>query len=109
VSTHDLAGPHLTLLIGADGGRWHTAADAVAMTTLVPIVATRCGDDVEDLDGRFHAVHGITTSGAVLIRPDGHVVWRSRTAVADSFHALRAAVATSLGAPVSARDERMPA
>ena len=33
-----------------------------------------------DPSGRFCEAYGITLDGAVLIRPDGYVGWRSRTA-----------------------------
>ncbi|WP_345531261.1 hypothetical protein [Microbispora amethystogenes] len=33
-----------------------------------------------DVDGLFHAAYGITEAGAVLVRPDGIIAWRSRDA-----------------------------
>lgn len=62
MSTLDLLGPDLTLLAGPDA-RW--ADDAPA-----PITA-------HHLDGRFTDAYGISPAGAVLVRPDGHVAWRS--------------------------------
>ena len=36
----------------------------------------RLGVDLADLGGRIADVYGIGRSGAVLVRPDGHVAWR---------------------------------
>jgi putative polyketide hydroxylase len=40
---------------------------------------------------------GIQPSGALLIRPDGFVAWRSESAVAQPAAALRAALSAALG------------
>ena len=40
----------------------------------------RLGIDLDDPDGRLASAHGIDRTGAVLVRPDGHVAWRERHA-----------------------------
>ena len=66
-STLDLFGGHFVLLAGAEGGPWQEAARA------------------NDID--FHQIqhegfcdaYGISPAGAVLVRPDGFVAWRSKS------------------------------
>ena len=48
--------------------------------------------------GRRAAAHGIGADGALLVRPDGLVVWRTTLAAADPVRILR----TSLRAPACA-------
>lgn len=93
LSTHDLFRDHLTLLVGADGDAWEKAAAG----TDGPLVSLRCGADFEDPTGTFHDLYGIGPDGAVLIRPDGHVAWRSHTVTPDPLTTLRAAVTVCLG------------
>jgi 2-polyprenyl-6-methoxyphenol hydroxylase-like FAD-dependent oxidoreductase len=83
-STLDLAGPQFALLAGPDGHRWVEAAGSVAG---VPLRAHRVGPDgdVVDPDGGFAEAHGTGPAGAVLVRPDGVVGWRTtRGAGADA-------------------------
>ncbi|MFJ9821240.1 FAD-dependent monooxygenase [Streptomyces sp. NPDC101151] len=81
LSTHDLTGTGtgFALLTGPDGGAWCEAAARVAEKFSVPIVTARIGDGAEftDVDGGWEAVRQITDGGAVLVRPDNHVAWRS--------------------------------
>jgi putative polyketide hydroxylase len=44
----------------------------------------------------FFSSYGIDTAGASLVRPDGHIVWRARTAVEDPRAALTDALALAL-------------
>src|ERR1700761_3458993 len=98
VSMLDLFGAHFTLLAGRDGAAWLRAAAAVA-PSWPPLVAHVIGanGEVSDPDGNWHAAYGIDTDGAVLVRPDGYVAWRSRSAAATPEAALRAVVEQLLG------------
>jgi hypothetical protein len=58
------------------------------------------GGDFADPDGRWPAAYGITHGGAVLVRPDGFVAWRSADAVDDPARAL-----TSVLSEVLAREQ----
>ncbi len=82
-----------TLITGPDGGAW-----AAAVSTLDdPLV--RClvaGSDFVDLEGRWAELSGIGRDGAILVRPDLHVAWRSPAAVPDPAKAIAAALATVL-------------
>ncbi|WP_406471308.1 FAD-dependent oxidoreductase [Streptomyces sp. NBC_01615] len=102
ISTLDLYERSLVLLSCADGaGGWHAAAKAVAKQLSVPLDSYRIGSgpDAElspASDMGWAEVHGVTADGAVLVRPDGFVAWRSEGASADPTTALRKALATIL-------------
>jgi putative polyketide hydroxylase len=84
-STIDLYGRRFVLLAGADGAAWVKAADASSESLGVPLDAYRFGVELRapqtaaDLAG----AHGIAPAGALLVRPDGFVAWRSTDAAAD--------------------------
>ncbi|MFE9775106.1 FAD-dependent oxidoreductase [Streptomyces sp. NPDC005931] len=102
ISTLDLYERSLVLLCSAVGARaWYTAASKVAVDLAVPIDAYRIGEgpdaDLVPEDGAdWAAAHGVTTEGAVLVRPDGFVAWRCEGAEADPVPALREAVGAIL-------------
>jgi hypothetical protein len=73
------------LLAGAKGGAWVDAvADAARPLQVKPMVL---GDEEP-----WRELYGIEADGAVLVRPDGHVGWRSATLANDPGRVLRAAV-----------------
>ncbi|MDT0446462.1 FAD-dependent monooxygenase [Streptomyces johnsoniae] len=85
-STLDVTGHgRFVLLTGPGGERWHEAArDAALLTGLhvtVRGIGTRGG--LRDPYGTWADLREVEASGAVLVRPDGHVAWRA----ADSGHA----------------------
>ena len=41
------------------------------------------GAELADLSGSWRTSYGIDTDGAVLVRPDGHIAWRSAGTAAD--------------------------
>ncbi|GGP97835.1 putative polyketide hydroxylase [Streptomyces griseomycini] len=102
VSTLDLYERSCVLLSSANGVcDWHGAAAKVASDLAVPLDAYRVGDgpdaELTPEDGADWArAHGVTADGAVLVRPDGFVAWRSEGAVPDPVTVLREAVATIL-------------
>ena len=49
-----------------------------------------------DVEGRFGELYGIGARGAVLLRPDGHVAWRSFAMPADPAHTLAGILARVL-------------
>ena len=81
ISTLDLFGRNFVLLAGREGESWCRAARAVAQEFGLEVDAFRFagGDGIEDPAGTFAGTYGIEESGAVLVRPDGFVAWRSRT------------------------------
>ncbi|MBP2586595.1 putative polyketide hydroxylase [Streptomyces sp. PvR006] len=102
ISTLDLYERSLVLLSSEDGsGGWHAAATQVGQQLSVPLDAYRIGDgpDAElspASDTDWAEAHGVTTDGAVLVRPDGFVAWRSEGASADPAAELRQALTAIL-------------
>jgi 2-polyprenyl-6-methoxyphenol hydroxylase-like FAD-dependent oxidoreductase len=93
VSTIDLIGKRFTLL--GSGPAWRAAVAGLA--TAVPLDVFTIGDELADVDGQWHETYGVEPGGAVLVRPDGYIAWRCRTAVADAARALRTAVSSVVG------------
>lgn len=70
----DYFGTHFVLLAGPDGESWEAAAKALAQESELPLPEVR----VHRVDSeKFCERYGISTSGAVLVRPDSMVAWRS--------------------------------
>jgi putative polyketide hydroxylase len=81
LSTLDLIGAGFTLLAAPGAAAWVDQARAAAAELAVPLDAYRIGAaGLADPTGAFTAAYALTDSGAALIRPDGHVAWRSPTA-----------------------------
>ncbi|WP_406159099.1 FAD-dependent monooxygenase [Streptomyces sp. NBC_00882] len=104
VSTLDLYETSFVLLSAADDPTgWHEAAVRLAEETSVPLTSYRVGDGsgaelTPEGDADWSAAHGATPGGAVLVRPDGFVAWRSPGPVPDAESALRQVLTTLLGA-----------
>jgi putative polyketide hydroxylase len=97
ISTIDLTGNFL-LLAGVDGEMWvRAAAQAADRLAGLPLDAYCMGKDLGDPEGRFCESFGISTKGAVLVRPDGFVAWRNTGEAPDCAAALHGALARSLG------------
>jgi 2,4-dichlorophenol 6-monooxygenase len=82
-STLDLVnGPFLTLLTGLTGRPWVDAVEELAHPALR---ATVIGDAVvQDLYLEWQRAREVDEDGAVLVRPDGVVAWRSLRGVGDA-------------------------
>jgi 2-polyprenyl-6-methoxyphenol hydroxylase-like FAD-dependent oxidoreductase len=97
ISTIDLFGSHFTLLTGRDGDAWRQAAQAVG-ASWPPIATHSIGDgELDDPDGNWHELYGVDPDGAVLVRPDGYVAWRSRSRATNPQATLRATIDGLLG------------
>jgi 2-polyprenyl-6-methoxyphenol hydroxylase-like FAD-dependent oxidoreductase len=90
-----------TLVTGVAGAPW---ADAAATIASVPLASVRLGRDVDDPGGAWSELAGIEPSGALLVRPDQHVAWRSRAGASDPKGELRRALAQIVGTATD--DER---
>ena len=86
VSTVELFGSGFVLLAGSDGATWRDAALAAARELGAPAQAFTVGGggDLGDPDKRWASVYGVGEDGAVMVRPDGHVGWRSSGAGRDA-------------------------
>ncbi|MGW6222656.1 aromatic-ring hydroxylase C-terminal domain-containing protein, partial [Streptomyces olivaceus] len=103
VSTLDLYEDSLVLL--SDAGRptgWHEAAARLAADLRVPLTSYRVGATPEadlvpdDEETDWAKAHGVSRDGAVLVRPDGFVAWRSPGPAPDPEAMLRQVVGTVL-------------
>ncbi|MDX6312099.1 MAG: 2,4-dichlorophenol 6-monooxygenase [Streptomyces sp.] len=92
----DLVGPGRFLLIaGEDGHEWTEAAAKVAATTGLPLDALRIGHldgDYRDPRSTWTRLRGHGATGAVLVRPDRFIGWRTSQAAADPEAELTAAL-----------------
>ncbi|WP_425247291.1 FAD-dependent monooxygenase [Streptomyces sp. NEAU-NA10] len=90
VSTLDLYGTDFVVLVGPQGDPWAAAARRAAHELAVPV-------EVYHLDLDLAEPHGLGPEGALLVRPDGYVAWRSPhgspEADAEFAHALRTLLA----------------
>jgi putative polyketide hydroxylase len=76
-STTALFGKGFVLL--TDDESWERAAEAVSRRLGVGLTVHRIGgpDGLADTDGQWHKKYGVGIGGAVLVRPDRFVAWRS--------------------------------
>nr|WP_052479044.1 FAD-dependent monooxygenase [Kibdelosporangium sp. MJ126-NF4]CEL21738.1 Salicylate hydroxylase [Kibdelosporangium sp. MJ126-NF4]CTQ92518.1 Salicylate hydroxylase (EC 1.14.13.1) [Kibdelosporangium sp. MJ126-NF4] len=79
LSTLDLFDTALTLLAGTDGHDWTTGARSAAAARGAPLQAYVVGADGDLVDptGEWANLAGVGATGACLVRPDGHVAWRT--------------------------------
>ncbi|MFF3330515.1 FAD-dependent oxidoreductase [Streptomyces sp. NPDC002888] len=105
VSTLDLYERSLILLSDAAAGSgWHEAAARLTAELSVPLTSYRVGDGpdadlVPEGDMDWSELHGTTPKGAVLVRPDGFVAWRSSDTDPDPEPTLRQVLTTLLARP----------
>ena len=98
-STLDLVGRDtFTLITGICGKAWEAGAKRVASELQVRLVIHRVGYrcPIDDVLGEWATRSELTEYGAILVRPDRHIAWRSCGAVEDPEGALRAALAECL-------------
>lgn len=103
VSTVDLAGRgDFALIVGVGGGPWIAAAENLVSSLGVTIptysVGVRC--EYDDVFGTWATLREIADDGALLVRPDGYIAWRSLTCPDDAASALASAVSGILALDV---------
>ncbi|MET9994880.1 FAD-dependent monooxygenase [Streptomyces mutabilis] len=88
-----------TLITGIAGEEWAGAAEKVAQELGIPLEAVVIGPgrDVTDLYYDWTKLREVEESGAILVRPDKHVAWRSMSLAEDPEAALRGALTKILG------------
>jgi 2,4-dichlorophenol 6-monooxygenase len=100
ISTHHLLVPGRFLLLAASGGeRWCDAARQCAGESGIAIDSYRIGHGCElgDRDGDWSRLRQHDDTGAILVRPDGHVAFRARGGATDPSGDLDRALRTALG------------
>ena len=105
ISTLDLVQPaSWTLVVGSGGQEWRAAAEKAAEDWHLPLCVVAIGEDGDavDADGTWASVSGTDADGAILVRPDGHVGWRSVTAVEAPYDALSTVLHRLLSVSVAA-------
>ncbi len=91
----DLVASEGFTLIAAEGGAgW---VEAATKCTAVPLRCVLAGRDFTDPGGHWARVCEIGAEGALLVRPDQHVAWRTVTAPANRTAILRDVLAEVLG------------
>jgi hypothetical protein len=91
---------HFLLIAGEDGDDWVGAAREIAEEQALPIRAATVGvlgSDYVDVRCSWLKHRGISRSGAVLVRPDRYIAYRSVERVADPLSALRRVFGQILG------------
>ncbi|WP_020660297.1 FAD-dependent oxidoreductase [Amycolatopsis benzoatilytica] len=91
VSTLDLVGGgKWSVVTGLAGGSWReSAAKAGADLGLDLRLVTVGSPEARDSYGDWARISGLSEDGCLLVRPDGYVAWRSRTAGSGLPEALR--------------------
>jgi 2-polyprenyl-6-methoxyphenol hydroxylase-like FAD-dependent oxidoreductase len=111
ISTIDLFGPCFVVLTGRRGAPWREAAQRLAAPSRPTLTAYTVGGDgaLIDPDHLWQDAYGVGDGGAVLVRPDGHVAWRSHGASDDPAMMLEAVMNAVLGrAPAPAPPSKTP-
>src|SRR5215467_1274746 len=91
LSILDLFGRGFVLLAGVRGEAWREAAAEIALSGGPKVDAYQFGftGKLTDLENRWEPNYGVNEDGAVLVRPDGIVAWRTRGAEKEPEAALR--------------------
>jgi putative polyketide hydroxylase len=90
VSTLDWFGRNFVLLVGNDGQAWDALGSAAGGALGIQVAVHQVSEP------GFAEAHGIESSGAVLVRPDGFVAWRTRTSQGASAELLTGVLAAIL-------------
>lgn len=82
LSTLDVVGGgEFTVLTGVSGGTWESAAEACRDALGIPLNCVRVGaEGTRDAYGEWRRTSEIAEDGCLLVRPDGHIAWRSPAA-----------------------------
>lgn len=107
LSTLDLAGHgRFCLIVGIGGAPWTEAALAVSAELQIelPVFAVDYRCEYDDVLGDWNKVREIDDRGALLVRPDQHIAWRSFTLPSSPRDALAEALRQCLSIECSEID-----
>jgi putative polyketide hydroxylase len=98
ISTLDLLDGRFVLLVGPAGASWQKAASVAAASLGIALSAYRVGaeGDLIDREHGWQTIMGVPDEGAVLVRPDGFVAWRTSAPSSDPEPLLMQVLATIL-------------
>lgn len=98
VSTLDIGASGFRLLTGRNGQAWIEAALNAGTTVGVDVPVFQIGRscDYDDVYLSWEKVREVGDSGAILVRPDGHVAWRAHQMPANPTAELTGALAATL-------------
>ncbi len=105
----DVFGPSFTFLTGSGAECWRAAAGKVAYEMHVPMLVERPVAGTrgqESPDKTWTTAYGIGATGAMLVRPDGHVAWRRSSGVTCPADELRSVCESVLNRSCRLRDSR---
>jgi len=100
LSTLDLAPfTRFTLITGIAGEAWAGAASKVARELGVPLEAVVIGPgrEITDIYYDWARIREVAEEGAILVRPDKHIGWRSMSLPENPERRLREAMSSLLG------------
>jgi putative polyketide hydroxylase len=80
ISTLDLFNGKWVLLSGPDSACWHEAARQTSAALALTLYHMGEDGDLKDIEKRWSSAYGVGADGAVLVRPDGFIAWRSHGA-----------------------------
>ncbi|MFI7639971.1 FAD-dependent monooxygenase [Nonomuraea sp. NPDC049400] len=84
ISTIDLFGSGFVLLADREGGQlWMDAGRVIKERLGIQLTRVVVDEELMDVEERFRERYGVSGGGAVLVRPDGYVAWRSAGPAAD--------------------------
>jgi putative polyketide hydroxylase len=99
ISTIDVYDGGFVLFTGPDNSAWSSSADRVRKELGIPLRIWGLGSDlipVDETAGQLLDRYGLDSAGALLIRPDGIVGFRSPGGVDDEYSALKSALSEIL-------------
>ena len=103
LSVLDLIGRNFVFLTGPDALDWANSGLELAKRRRPKLEIYHLGVDVVDVENKWEEKYGVGAQGAVLLRPDGYVAWRSKDSQTSHYTALEKAldqVLCQCGSPV---------
>jgi hypothetical protein len=89
ISSISLSNGRFVLLCGAKGEGWKASAKSLGLGVGLDAYIVGPGGDLRPESAGFEDLYGIDADGCVLIRPDGHVAFRSAIGPTTPLHLRR--------------------